>query len=139
MMAEAPKGVQPCLRFANARALLDGLVRRTQIVLACARGEPNASIAKQMNLTPATVGKWRKRYHEHGFQGLHDELRPGRLRTQNDESLFAALNIATGKLLTQCKPRHRHQEFLAFLRHIDANVPQSFHIHYTLTDASWLN
>ena len=52
------------LRLANARSLPNGLVRRAQIVLACARGEPNASIAKRMNLTPATVGatvgKWRK-------------------------------------------------------------------------------
>ena len=34
-----------------------------------------------------------------------------------------ALDIATGQVITQCKKRHRHQEFLAFLRHIDANVP----------------
>ena len=80
--------------------------------------------------------------------------------------LFAALDIATGQVITQCKKRHRHQEFLAFLRHIDANVPEPFdvhliadnyathkhpkvraglarrpryHIHYTPTYASWLN
>ncbi len=66
----------------------------------------------------------------------------------------------------QCKRRHRHQEFLQFLRHIDADVPQTldvhliidnsathkhpkvrrwlaarprFHVHYTLTYSSWLN
>ena len=81
-------------------------------------------------------------------------------------TLFAALNIATGAVMTQCKPRHRHQEFLQFLRHIEDNVPQDldvhlivdnygthkhakvktwlarrprFHVHYTPTYASWLN
>lgn len=90
----------------------------------------------------------------------HDYVRHG------TTTLFAALDIATGQVLTQCKGRHRHQEFLAFLRHIDANVPGPFdvhlivdnyathkhpkvkawlarrpryHIHYTPTYASWLN
>ena len=81
-------------------------------------------------------------------------------------TLFAALDVATGEVLTQCKPRHRHQEFLQFLRHIDANVPADldvhlildnygthkyarvkkwlasrprFHLHFTPTYASWLN
>ena len=35
-------------------------------------------------------------------------------------TLFAALNVATGAVITECKPRHRHQEFLAFLRRLDA-------------------
>ena len=38
-------------------------------------------------------------------------------------TLFAALDVANGTALTQCKRRHRHQEFLAFLRHVEANVP----------------
>ena len=90
----------------------------------------------------------------------HDYFRHG------TTTLFAALNIANGKVLTQCKQRHRHQEFLGFLRHIDANVPAHlevhlvidnygthkhakvkawlvrhprFHVHYTPTYASWLN
>ena len=80
--------------------------------------------------------------------------------------LFAALDIATGEVMTQCKPRHRHQEFLQFLRHIENNVPRDldvhlvvdnysthkhakvkrwlarrprFHLHFTPTYASWLN
>ena len=44
-------------------------------------------------------------------------------------TLFAALDVATGEVLTQCKPRHRHQEFLQFLRHIDANVPADLNAH----------
>ncbi len=31
-------------------------------------------------------------------------------------TLFAALEIATGRITSACKPRHRHQEFLAFLK-----------------------
>ena len=50
----------------------------------------------------------------------HDYVRHG------TTTLFAALDIATGQVITQCKKRHRHQEFLAFLRHIDANVPEPF-------------
>ena len=81
-------------------------------------------------------------------------------------TLFAALDIASGKVLASCKPRHRHQEYLSFLKTIDVNVPRSleihlvvdnyathkhpsvkrwlathprYHIHYTPTSASWLN
>jgi putative transposase len=44
-------------------------------------------------------------------------------------TLFAALNLLDGAVIAQCKPRHRHQEFLAFLRHIEANVPVQLDIH----------
>jgi transposase len=272
--------------LAQSRSLPHGLVQRAQIILACADGEPNAAIAQRLRLTNATVGKWRKRYREHGIEGLHDERRAGRPRTHDDEriaevintalqtappdgthwsvrsmaehtqvskstvqrwfdlfaiqphrqrhfklsndpffvekvrdivglylnppdhavvlcvdektqvqaldrtqpmlpmglgyvegvthdyvrhrttTLFAALDVATGAVLSKCKRRHRHQEFLAFLRHIDASVPEQFdvhlivdnyathkhakikawlarrpryHIHYTPTYASWLN
>jgi putative transposase len=77
-------------------------------------------------------------------------------------TLFAALNVLDGAVIAQCKPRHCHQEFLAFLRHIGANVPAHlvvdnyathkhpkvrawlarrprWHIHFTPTYASWLN
>jgi hypothetical protein len=37
--------------------------------------------------------------------------------------------VANGTVLTQCKPKHRHQEFLAFLRHIEANVPEHLDVH----------
>lgn len=90
----------------------------------------------------------------------HDYVRHG------TTTLLAALDIASGQVLTQCKPRHRHQEFLAFIKHIDANVPQDldihlvvdkyathkhakvrqwlaarprYHVHYTPTYSSWLN
>jgi len=90
----------------------------------------------------------------------HDYVRHG------TTTLFAALDIATGQVISQCKVRHRHQEFLKFLNHIDENVPKDldihliidnycthkhtkvrrwlatrprYHVHYTPTYASWLN
>jgi putative transposase len=90
----------------------------------------------------------------------HDYVRHG------TTTLFAALDIATGAVFTECKPRHRHQEFLSFLRRLDASIPEHldvhlivdnyathkhpkvriwlaqrprFHIHYTPTYSSWLN
>ena len=273
--------------IANSRSMPHSIVQRAQIVLACGAGESNTAIAKRMGLTGMTVGKWRKRYREFGIEGLHDELRPGRPRTYEDDkvaevinralqtkpsdgsthwsarslaaetgiskstvhrwlkifalqphrqknfkistdpffvekvrdivglylnppdkavvlcvdektqvqaldrtqpvlpmglgyvegvthdyirhgttTLFAALDVATGEVITQCKPRHRHQEFLAFLREIEKSVPTEldlhlivdnyathkhpkvkawlaqrprFHIHFTPTYASWLN
>ena len=53
----------------------------------------------------------------------HDYIRHG------TTTLFAALDVATGDVIAQCKPRHRHQEFLSFLRHIDRNVPKNLDVH----------
>jgi len=44
-------------------------------------------------------------------------------------TLFAALDVLTGAVLSTCKPRHRHQEFLSFLREIDKVVPDHLDIH----------
>ena len=272
--------------LARSRTLPHSLVLRAQMVLACAEGVPGSTVARRLGVTNTTVGKWRKRYREQGIPGLHDELRPGRPRTHEDErvaevintalrteppdashwsvrsmaehtgvskstvhrwfdlfgvqphrqrhfkisndpffvekvrdivglylnppdhavvlsvdektqiqalqrtqpvlpmglgyvegvthdykrhgttTLFAALDVATGKVITRCKRRHRHQEFLAFLRQIDRSVPRNlnvhlivdnyathkhpkvrawlarhprYHVHFTPTYASWLN
>ena len=44
--------------------------------------------------------------------------------------------MATGQVIAQCKPRHRHQEFLSFLRHIDANVPPGLDVHLVVDNYS---
>jgi transposase len=81
-------------------------------------------------------------------------------------SLFAALDVATGKVIGQCRRRHRAEEFRKFLIQIDENVPRHldvhviidnlrthktpavtrwfarnprFHVHFTPTYSSWLN
>jgi putative transposase len=53
----------------------------------------------------------------------HDDKRHG------TTTLFAALNVLTGAVLATCKPRHRHQEFLSFLREIDKAVPVELNVH----------
>lgn len=100
-------------------------------------------------------------------------LRPGLPERQTHDyerhgttTLFAALDVAVGKVIGQCQPRHRHQEFLRFLEKIDAATPANtpihlildnygthkhpevkswfekhprYQVHYTPTSASWLN
>jgi putative transposase len=56
----------------------------------------------------------------------HDYVRNG------TTTLFAALDIATGTVFTECKPRHRHQEFLSFLRHLDDCIPPELDAHLIL-------
>jgi putative transposase len=53
----------------------------------------------------------------------HDYFRHG------TTTLFAALDVSTGAVMTDCKPRHRHQEFLSFLKKIDKSVPPNLDIH----------
>ncbi len=90
----------------------------------------------------------------------HDYYRHGTI------TLFAALNYLNGKILAQRAARHRHQEWLRFLKTIEAQTPAGvdihvildnyathkhpkvkawlkghprFHLHFTPTSASWLN
>ncbi len=87
-------------------------------------------------------------------------------RRHGTTTLFAALDTVKGQVFTQCRQRHRHQEYLGFLREIEKNVPETldvhliadnyathkhprvrrwfaqrprFHMHFTPTYASWLN
>lgn len=47
-------------------------------------------------------------------------------------TLFAALDVATGKIVRECLPRHRHQEFLRFLRKLEQTVPEDLDIYLIL-------
>jgi putative transposase len=239
--------------LARSRSLPAGLVQRASLVLACDDGVPNSAVAKRFGVTNATVGKWRRRFVEQRIAGLHDELRPGKPRSIDDEriaglltttlhqkpkdgathwsvrglaaetgisktsvhrflqvfglqphrqdtfklstdpffveklrdvvglyldppdkalvlcvdeksqvqaldrtqpflpmgfgyvegvthdyrrhgttTLFAALDLLDGTVLTQCRRRHRHQEFLSFLRTIEKTVPADLEIHIVL-------
>lgn len=100
-------------------------------------------------------------------------MKPGRAGTMTHDykrhgttTLFAALNVLDGTIVGQCFPRHRHQEFLRFLRKIDREYPGDialhlildnygthkhpkvkewldarprYHLHFTPTSSSWLN
>lgn len=90
----------------------------------------------------------------------HDYIRNG------TTTLFAALSMLDGKVIGDCMPRHRHQEFIRFLKRIDAETPHAldlhlivdnygthkhprvqswlqrhprFHMHFIPTSSSWLN
>ena len=56
----------------------------------------------------------------------HDYVRHG------TTTLFAALEILEGKVIGQCFPRHRHQEFLKFLRRLDNEFPEGVRLHLVL-------
>ena len=56
----------------------------------------------------------------------HDYVRHG------TTTLFAALEILEGKVIGQCFPRHRHQEFLKFLRRLDEEFPEKLNLHLVL-------
>src|SRR5829696_6421307 len=275
------------LRRLTKRARVNrSLAFRARLVLACADGTLNRTVARRYRTTDATVGKWRQRFIDRRLEGIYDEPRAGAPRTIADEDvetvmvktletspagethwstrsmaahagmshtmvgriwrtfglkphvtrsfkispdpqlvekvrdvvglymnpphnavvfafdeksqiqaleraqpilpmdigqperrthnyirngtldLFAALNIATGEVLARCKPQHRAQDFVAFLREIDASVEPAlevhvvldnlsahrapivhrwllrhprFHLHFTPTYASWLN
>jgi putative transposase len=67
-------------------------------------------------------------------------LRPGIPERQTHDykrhgttTLFAALNLIYGNVIAECLPRHRHQEFLRFLRRIDRAVSVDLDIHIVLT------
>jgi len=47
-------------------------------------------------------------------------------------TLFAALNTLDGKVIGQCLPRHRHQEFLRFLRTVNRQTPKGLDLHLIL-------
>lgn len=243
--------------IARSRSMPAALSVRARIVLASAKGETNTAVAQRLELTPATVGKWRQRFLEKRLGGLYDELRPGRPRTIGEErvaalirrtlnkkpkdgathwsvrgaaaesgiskssvqryfdlfglkphrtesfklstdaffveklrdvvglylnppdnalvlcvdeksqcqalertqpmlpmglgyvegvthdykrhgttTLFAALDVLAGTVIAQCKPRHRHQEFLGFLRTLEASVPKGLDIHLIVDNYS---
>jgi hypothetical protein len=56
-------------------------VVRAKIVLLAAEGHTNAEIARRLDTTERTVGKWRRRYCEEGIPGLDEKPRPGRPRS----------------------------------------------------------
>lgn len=61
---------------------------RATIILACAEsGVSNLTIAKQLHISNLTVGKWRRRFAEHGIEGLADAPRSGAPRSMSDEQV----------------------------------------------------
>jgi len=70
-------------------------------------------------------------------------MRPGQVERRTHDykrhgttSLFAALDIATGKIIGKCLPRHRAIEFRKFLDEVERNVPTDLDIHVVIDNAS---
>ena len=122
------------------------------IVLCCDEKSQCQALERTQPGLPLGIGHVKTR--------THDYTRHGTL------TLFAALNYLEGKLISRIATKHRHQEWLAFLRKIDRETPKDlaihiiadnyathkhpavkawlakhprFHMHFTPTSASWLN
>jgi len=112
------------------------------------------ALDRSQPLLPLTPGRAERRTHDYYRHGT--------------TSLFAALDVATGQVIGKCHRRHRHQEFLKFLKHVDQTINKQvgqeihlvmdnygthktpavmrwfqrhpeYHVHFTPTSASWLN
>src|SRR5215471_13576100 len=70
--------------YTQRRKTAQALTLRTRIVLGCAAGLSNKAVAAHERVTSQTVGKWRRRFVEHGLDGLLDEPRPGAPRKIDD-------------------------------------------------------
>ena len=95
MLMGRPK--KPLVLTADERRQLDSLARRSRsrpwiarrarIVLACAEGRDNQTVARRLRVAPATVGVWRARFVEQRLDGLLDEPRPGAPRRITDAQI----------------------------------------------------
>jgi transposase len=112
------------------------------------------ALDRTQRLLPMDLGQVERRTHDYVRHGT--------------TSLFAALNVATGEVIGKCTARHRQQEFLKFLKHLDTKLVKEddvsvhlvldnygthktpsvkrwllkhpeYHLHFTPTSSSWLN
>src|SRR5262249_61260744 len=74
-------------RWARRARRSQALALRCRIVLAAAEGQSSSAIAEEFGCHLLTVGKWRGRFARRGFDGLHDEPRPGKPRSISDEDV----------------------------------------------------
>jgi len=126
---------------------------KTRAVVLCIDEKSQCqALERSQPLLPMRPGQPERRTHDYHRHGT--------------TSLFAALDIATGKVIGSCHRRHRHQEFLRFMQKVDASVPEHlevhvvldnysthktpkvaawfkrharYHLHFTPTSGSWLN
>lgn len=83
---------------------------------------PSAGSRSRRPLLPLRPGQPERRTHDYVGHGT--------------TSLFAALDVATGKVITRCQPRHRAIELRRFLQTIDETVPADLDVHLVLDNLS---
>ncbi len=81
LTAEEKERLQSLAHRARSQA---ALARRARVVLACAEGLANKSVAKKLRCSLGMVGKWRARFLKTRLEGLYDEPRPGAPRKITD-------------------------------------------------------
>jgi transposase len=79
------------VEWTRRRSSAQALALRARIVLGCAQGAPNTEMAKRLNLTLQTVGKWRQRFVDKRLEGLLDAPRPGQPRKISDAKVEEVL------------------------------------------------
>ena len=77
--------------LAARRNTAQALALRARIVLACAEGVQNKQVAARLQVDPATIGKWRRRFVEHRLDGLRDQPRSGAPRTIEEARIEAVI------------------------------------------------
>ena len=125
------------------------------------------ALDRRQPVLPMRPGQAERRTHDDYRHGTTEEAEGNReAGGRASTSLFAALDIATGKVIGHCQQRHRPQEFLRFLDRIERTVPTGlevplvldndathqtpkvaawfqkrprYHLHFTPTSSSWLN
>ena len=80
------------------------------------------ALQRAQPILPMDIGQPERRTHNYVRHGTVD--------------LFAALNVATGEVIARCKPQHRAQDFVAFLREIESAVEPALDIHVVLDNLS---
>lgn len=79
------------VEWTRRRSSAQALALRARIVLGCAQGASNTQVAKRLNITLQTVGKWRQRFVDKRLDGLLDAPRPGQPRKISDAKVEEVL------------------------------------------------
>ena len=80
-------------RWSRRPKTAQALAQRARIVLACADGDSNDEVARQLKITAQTVGKWRRRFASQRMEGLLDEPRVGAPRKILDADVERVLTL----------------------------------------------
>jgi transposase len=101
-------------QWAQSQHALRPLILRARIVLACITGRPQREIARELEVTAQTVGKWRARFASFRLAGLCDRPRRGAPRHIDD----AVVQLAINKTLHERAPNSKRWTSRALAREL---------------------